>query len=85
MPAPLALIQRLDIFVDAFNALDEGANAITWDFRRGCHASPLFEEGIRYSDESHREVNRAAESPADAKPHVAARAGVSYRRFLVMA
>ena len=31
----LALIQRLDLFVDAFNALDEGANAIAWDFLRG--------------------------------------------------
>jgi hypothetical protein len=27
----LALIQRLDLFVDAFNALDEGANAVAWD------------------------------------------------------
>ena len=32
----LALIQRLDLFVDAFNALDEGANAIAWDSCRVC-------------------------------------------------
>jgi hypothetical protein len=27
----LVLIQRLDLFVDAFNPLDEGTNAIAWD------------------------------------------------------
>jgi hypothetical protein len=59
----LALIQRLDLFVDAFNALDEGANAIAWDSCRVCHACSFVQEGIRYSDESHREVNREASTP----------------------
>src|SRR3984957_4695447 len=58
-----ALIQRLDLFVDAFNALDEGANAIAWDSGRVCHACSFVQEGIRCSDESHREVNREASTP----------------------
>src|SRR5271167_1328109 len=37
----LALIQRLDLFVDAFNSLDKGANAIAWDSCRVCHACSL--------------------------------------------
>ena len=37
----LAFIQRLDLFVDAFNPLDKGANAIAWDSCRVCHACSL--------------------------------------------
>jgi hypothetical protein len=68
----LALIQRRDLFVDVFDALDERANAIARDSCGVRNACSLFQEVIRYSDESHREVNRAAEIPADARPHVAA-------------
>src|SRR5208283_5754966 len=53
----LALVQRLDLFIDAFNSLDKGADAIAWDSCRVCHACSFFQEGIRYSDEGHREVN----------------------------
>jgi hypothetical protein len=38
----LALIQRLDLFVDAFNSLDKGANAIAWDSCRVCDARSFF-------------------------------------------
>ena len=43
----LALVQRLDLFVDAFNALDKGANAIAWDSCRVCHACSLFKRHTR--------------------------------------
>ena len=43
----LAFIQRLDLLVDAFNALDEGANAIAWNTRRVCHAYSLFKRRTR--------------------------------------
>jgi UvrD-like helicase C-terminal domain/ATP-dependent RecD-like DNA helicase SH3 domain/AAA domain len=63
----LALIQRLDLLVDAFNSLDEGPNAIARDSCRVRHACSSFQGLTRYSDESHREVNQI---PTDARPHV---------------
>ena len=38
----LALIQCLDLFLDAFNSLDEGANTIAWNSCRVRHACSLF-------------------------------------------
>ena len=43
----LALIQRLDLFVDAFSSLDAGANAIAWNSCRVCHACSLFNRHTR--------------------------------------
>jgi hypothetical protein len=43
----LALTQRLDLFVNAFNALDKRANAIAWDSYRVRHACSLFERDTR--------------------------------------
>src|ERR1700722_12061071 len=37
----LALVQRLDLFVDVFNAIDKGANAIARDSCRVGHACSL--------------------------------------------
>ena len=41
----LALIQLLDLIVDAFNALDKGANAIAWDSLPCLSCLPLFSRG----------------------------------------
>src|ERR1700722_10413143 len=43
----LALVQRLDLLVDAFNALDEGANAIAGDSCRVSHACSLSKRHTR--------------------------------------
>jgi hypothetical protein len=43
----LPFIQRLDIFVDALNALDEGANAVAGNSCRICHACPSSSGGRR--------------------------------------
>src|SRR5271166_3889119 len=53
----LPFIQRLDLFVDALNALDEGANAVAGDSCRICHAWPSSSGGRRGMGQSNREVN----------------------------
>ena len=65
----LALVQRLDLFVDAFNALDEGANAIARDSlpRWSCLLS--LQEAHTYAakvtEGLTREIEALANSPGD--------------------
>ncbi len=53
----LALIQRLEFFVDVLNALDERQNTITWNSNCVGHAEPFFDESKGYGGQGCREVN----------------------------
>ena len=58
----LAFIQRLDLLVDVFNALDKGANAIAGDSCRICHALSLFQRaygiGMKVTEKLIKESSR---------------------------
>jgi hypothetical protein len=59
----LALVQRLEFFLDLFDALDEGQNAITRDTSRVGHALPHFDGPKGYDGEGCRRVNDSIEIP----------------------
>jgi hypothetical protein len=61
----LALIQRLKVFVDVLNALDERQNTITRNSNRVGHAVPLCDGSKGYGSEGCRDVNAPVPIPSD--------------------
>jgi hypothetical protein len=59
----LALVQRFEFFLDLFDALDEGQNAITRDSSRVGHALPHVDGRKGYDGEGCRKVNDSIEIP----------------------